>query len=105
VGRTNLYLHLDEIAKGYTAARAAEVAGIQSRVAAEVRQAKVRKLVLSLIGSLPEQSPLNAKVLGSTQGEGFRVEKVLYDSQPGFHVTALLYVPDRGLRRRSCRRL
>ena len=94
VGRTNLYVHLDEIAKGYTAARAAEVAGIQSRAAAEARQAKVHQLVLSLMGSLPERSPLNAKVLGSTQGDGFRVEKVLFDSQPGFHVTALLYVPD-----------
>jgi dienelactone hydrolase len=95
-GRTNLYLHLDEIAKGYTASRAAEVTGIRSRAAAEVRQAKVRQLVLSLIGSLPERSPLNAKVLGNTQAEGFHVEKVLFDSQPGFHVTALLYVPDRG---------
>src|SRR3984885_2764681 len=94
VGRTNLYVHLDEIATGYTAVRAAEVAGIQSRAAAEARQAKVHQLVLSLMGSLPERSPLNAKVLGSTQGDGFRVEKVLFDSQPGFHVTALLYVPD-----------
>jgi cephalosporin-C deacetylase-like acetyl esterase len=34
-------------------------------------------------------------VLGGTQAEGFRVEKVLFDSQPGFHVTALLYIPDR----------
>jgi hypothetical protein len=50
VGRKNLYVHLGEIAKGYTRARAVEVAGIQSRAAAEVRQMKVHKLVLSLMG-------------------------------------------------------
>ena len=35
-----------------------------------------------------------AKVLGTTQAEGFRIEKILYDSQPDFPVTALLYLPD-----------
>jgi dienelactone hydrolase len=43
---------------------------------------------------LPERTPLNAKALGITQADGFRIEKILFDSQPGFHVTALLYLPD-----------
>src|ERR1035437_5400981 len=41
-----------------------------------------------------EKTPLNAKVLGSTQLDGFRIEKILYESQPNFPVTALLYLPD-----------
>ena len=42
------------------------------------------------------QTPLNAKVMGETQMEGFRIEKVVYESQPKFYVTALLYVPEDG---------
>ena len=38
----------------------------------------------------PRSAP---RVLGSTQLDGFRIEKILYDSQPGLHVTALLYLP------------
>ncbi len=46
------------------------------------------------MASLPEKTPLNAKVLGTTQADGFRIEKILFESQPNFPVTALLYLPD-----------
>jgi cephalosporin-C deacetylase-like acetyl esterase len=70
------------------------VASIRSRYEAEGRQIMVRKQIMSLIGSLPERTPLNARVLGSTQADGFQIRKVLFDSQLNFPVTALLYVPD-----------
>jgi cephalosporin-C deacetylase-like acetyl esterase len=93
-GRKQLTHSLDSIAATYTAARAAQVAAIQTRPQAEARQALVRKQILSLIGALPERTPLNARVLGTTPEDGFRIDKILFDSQPGFPVTALLYVPD-----------
>lgn len=94
IGRTHLTQYLDAIAAGYTSARAASIASIHTRAEAEARQAKVRKQIQSLVGSLPERTPLNPRILGSTQDDGFRIEKVLFDSQPGFPVTALLYIPD-----------
>jgi cephalosporin-C deacetylase-like acetyl esterase len=94
IGRTHLTQSLDRIAAGYTAARATRIASIHTRAEAEARQAEVRKKILSLVGSLPERTPLNPRTLGSTQGDGFRIEKVLFDSQPNFPVTALLYIPD-----------
>jgi len=94
VGRTRLTEYLDTLAGGYTSARAANMALIHSRTQAIARQAKVRKQILSLVGTLPERSPLNPRTLGSTKADGFRIDKVLFDSQPGFPVTALLYVPD-----------
>jgi cephalosporin-C deacetylase-like acetyl esterase len=93
-GRASLVQYLDSIAASYTAARAAQLAGIHSRTEAEARQLLVRKQILSLLGSLPDRSPLNAKLLAATQADGFRIEKVLFESQPGFPVTALLYLPD-----------
>lgn len=94
LGRMHLTHYLDSLAAGFDADRASSVASIQTRAQAEARQATVRKQILSLLGTLPERTPLNAKILGETQADGFRIEKVLFESQPGFLVTALLYLPD-----------
>ncbi len=93
-GRLALSNYLNAIAAKDNADRRSVVAAINTKAAAQARQAKVRKLVLSLIGTFPAKTPLNAQVTGTTQAEGFRIEKILFDSQPGFHVTALLYIPD-----------
>ncbi len=56
--------------------------------------AELRAKMLELIGGLPEvRTPLNARVTGVLERPGYRVEKLLFDSLPGFHVTANLYVP------------
>jgi len=56
-------------------------------------QERMRAFFLNQIGGLPKRTPLNAKVVGKLSGDGFRVEKVIYESQPQHHVTALLYLP------------
>jgi cephalosporin-C deacetylase-like acetyl esterase len=94
IGRTELTNYLDDIAAKETAARRASIAAITTRAQAEARQREVRHKILTLIGSLPEKTPLNPKLLGTTQADGFRIEKILYESQPNFPVTALLYLPD-----------
>src|SRR5580704_7942327 len=93
-GREQLDEYLDGIAAQDEANRAAAVAAIHTRAQAEARQAKVRAQILSLIGAFPERTPLNAKVMGETQADGFRIRKVIFESQPNFFVTALLYLPD-----------
>jgi cephalosporin-C deacetylase-like acetyl esterase len=92
--RLQLEQYLDGLATQDEAARAATVAAIHTRAQAEARQAKVRAQVLSLIGALPQRTPLNAKFVGDAQADGFRIRKVIFESQPNFFVTALLYVPD-----------
>ncbi|WP_103932442.1 alpha/beta hydrolase family protein [Bryocella elongata] len=94
-GRESLNKELNALAAKETAARRAKVAAIASNADAEARQHEVRATMLRLLGPLPGRTPLNAQVTGSTQLEGFRVDRVLYESQPKFYVTALLYVPDR----------
>ncbi len=42
----------------------------------------------------PERTPLNARVTGTIAKDGYRIEKLVYESRPGFTVTAHLYVPD-----------
>ena len=94
LGRLQLDQYLDNIATQDQTNRAAAVAAIHTRAQAQARQAKVRAQILSLIGALPQRTPLNAKFVGETQADGFRIRKVLFESQPNFFVTALLYVPD-----------
>jgi len=93
-GRKQLTEYLDHIAAEETAARRDAVDAITTRAQAEARQAAVRKKILKLIGGLPAKTPLNARVVGETKAQGFRIEKVIYESQPGFPVTALLYLPE-----------
>src|SRR5271170_2828223 len=94
IGRTQLTQYLDDIAAKEAAARRTTIAAITTRTQAEARQREVRKKLLALIGTFPEKTPLNPKSFGTTQADGFRIEKILYESQPNFPVTALLYLPD-----------
>jgi len=89
-GREKLDGYLDGIAADYTANRTTKVAAIQTRAEAEDRQAAVRNKILPLIGTLPQRTALDVQLMGVTQANGFRIQKLLFDSQPGFHVPALL---------------
>ncbi len=40
-----------------------------------------------------EKTPLNARITGTIQKKTYRVEKVLFESHPGFYVTAALFIP------------
>ncbi|WP_218932641.1 alpha/beta hydrolase [Roseimaritima multifibrata] len=41
----------------------------------------------------PAKTPLNAKVTGRSERDGYTIENVVFESFPGFYVTANLYVP------------
>jgi len=60
------------------------------------RQRWVRETFWRLAGGRPESTPLNARTLGSFERDGYRVEKVLYESRPRFHIPANLYIPATG---------
>ena len=42
---------------------------------------------------LPERTPLNPQTVGVVERDGYRIEKVRFESFPGFYVTANLYIP------------
>ncbi|HEY3319129.1 MAG TPA: hypothetical protein VGP72_01475 [Planctomycetota bacterium] len=57
-------------------------------------QTHLRAKFVEAIGGFPERTPLNAKVTGSLQRDGFRVEKIIFESQPRHFVTGALFLPD-----------
>lgn len=62
----------------------------------KARQAWVRRTLMEVIGRFPEKTPLNARTVDSLERTGYRLEKVVYESRPRFHVPANLYVPTTG---------
>lgn len=58
------------------------------------RQREVRSAVVRALGGFPERTPLNPVVTGRVPREGYAVEKVMFESRPGMHVTAHLFLPD-----------
>ena len=94
VGRKALTDYLNSIGYKETATRRAAIAKITTRAQAEARQREVSAKILGLLGTLPVRIPLNPRITGSTTlPEGIRVDKVIFDSQPNFPITALLYTP------------
>lgn len=57
-------------------------------------QKRLRASFVESLGGFPERAPLNAHVVGRGTGDGYRFEKILYESQPRFFVSAILYLPN-----------
>jgi len=89
-----LLRYMDRIAQRQLDAREAEIAAIKTKADAEHRKKIVRQKIMEIMGGLPDYSgPLNARVTGSIQADGFVIEKIIYESLPGYFVTANLYRP------------
>gem|GEM_PF-276734 len=77
----------------YDEAADAAVAAIRTPEALAAKQKEWRAAWLESLGGLPEQTPLEDRTTGVIQCEGYRIEKVVFQSQPGVYVTGLLYLP------------
>jgi dienelactone hydrolase len=76
--------------------RNSELAKLTTAAAIHERQRWVTETFWKLVGGIPERTPLNARTVGSFEREGYRLEKIVYESQPNFHVSANLYIPTTG---------
>src|SRR6266516_7923171 len=63
------------------------------------RQKIVVAELWKMLGGPLDRTPINARVTGTVQRTGYRIEKVTFESGPRLYVTANLYVPA-GTRRR-----
>ena len=74
----------------------AEVALIRTEDELKARQSAWRRAWLGGIGGLPERTPLNAKEGPVVQCNGFTLQNVLFESQPGVYVVGHLALPSSG---------
>jgi hypothetical protein len=91
----SLYHYLTEQAYKMLESRSASVSKLQSTDDWKKRQADVRQTLWDILGPFPEKTPLNAKITSTVKKNSYKVENVIFESLPGFYVTASLFIPDK----------
>jgi len=83
-----------QVGRQYERRRREVEAALRSPKALRDRLQRLRRGYRRIIGELPDRTPLNAKITGVIRCDGYRIEKVVYESRPHHRVTANLYVPE-----------
>src|SRR3954468_2938980 len=73
--------------------RRAQLEKITTDAELNERTSYVRSKVWELIGGQVEKTPLNPVMTGIIERSGYRVQKLIFESQPEFYVSAHLYLP------------
>jgi cephalosporin-C deacetylase-like acetyl esterase len=76
--------------------RKSDLTKIKTRQEADQRASFVRRTIWELIGGPLEKAPLNVQATGVVDRDAYRIEKLVFESQPRFYVPAHLYVPKTG---------
>ena len=67
---------------------------LKTRAEYDAYRAKMHARMVEAVGGFPARTSLNAKTVATVPRDGYRIEKVLFESLPGIYVTGLLYLPD-----------
>src|SRR5688572_24186222 len=73
--------------------RLERLAALKTKADAEAYVRTVRGKVREAFGPFPEKTPLNARVTKVVERDAYTIENVLFESRPGFLVSANLYIP------------
>jgi dienelactone hydrolase len=73
--------------------RLKRLAGLSTRADAEAYVQTVREKIRESFGPHPEKTPLNPRVTKVVERDAYKIENVLFESRPGFLVSANLYIP------------
>lgn len=68
-------------------------AALKTKADAEGYVRIVREKIATCFGPFPEKTPLRPRVTGQLDRDAYTIEKVIFESRPGFLVTANLYLP------------
>ena len=89
-----LYNHLRDLAYEYLDKRENEIANLKTKDDWLERQKHVKKVLHEIVGPFPEKTPLNPIITGKIKRDSYVIEKIIFESQPGFYVTTALYLPN-----------
>ena len=88
--------HVHRLAKDLLELRARKIASFARPEDIAARRAYVRERMTRGLGGFPERTPLDARVVGKLDRGDHFIEKIIFESQPHFYVTANLYLPKGG---------
>ena len=95
-GKKDTILHaylLREVQKQFDIRRQQVKQALKSVENLKKRQQQLKTDYIKLLGEFPSKTPLNPLITGTIQCEDYIIEKVAFESRPGMHVTANLYIP------------
>jgi dienelactone hydrolase len=85
----------DNFIRGYAKALRAEDRAPASRKEWDERKARLREKTFAAMGSFPDKPcPLEPREIAVLKRDGYRIEKLLFQSRPDVWVTASAYVPE-----------
>lgn len=90
----SLYHHIASQAYNQLDKRANIISEIHTLSDWQERQEWERKTLMDIVGPFPEKTPLNAKITKKIDKGEFRVEHIIFESQPGYYVTSSLFIPN-----------
>ncbi len=90
----SLYKYFCSVAFEQLESRNSDISKLNTKSDWLERQSIVREKLSDIMGPFPERTPLNVRITGVIQREGYRVEKIIYESQPNYYVTSALFIPD-----------
>jgi cephalosporin-C deacetylase-like acetyl esterase len=86
--------YLTGLAREQWTARKKAVEAIRTPAQVRERQEFIRSWMLRAIGGLPPKTPLNPVITSTAHRDGYRIEKLVFESMPKFYVTAAVFVPE-----------
>src|SRR5262249_38156657 len=75
------------------AERLKRLAALNTKADAEAYVRTIRGKIRESLGLFPAKTPLNARVSRVVERDAYNIEMVVFESRPGFLVSANLYVP------------
>ena len=74
-------------------ARLKRLASLSTKADAEAYVRTIRDNIRECFGPYPEKTPLNPRVTKVVERDAYTIENVMFESRPGFLVSANLYIP------------
>ena len=66
---------------------------LNNKAEAEAYVREVQAKIRQAFGPMPERTPLKPRITGVVERDAYKIEKLIFESRPGFLVTANLYLP------------
>ena len=88
-----LYHHLTGQAYELLEQRSDKISGISTLNKWQERQKEIREILSDIVGPFPAKTPLNPQVTRTIDKKSYKVEHIIFESQPGFYVTSSLFIP------------
>ncbi len=95
VAEPPLLVWMNGIAQAQLQQRSDSLLGVATLAQAQERKRLVHAKLLEDLGGLPHyHGALNARITGVLRNDSYTIEKVIYESLPGFYITADVYRPN-----------